>query len=432
MNIQEIENEVAKRKALFELMQSTDIQNYTVQGLPVSNPETSINMNVLNDVIFPNSINSSILSNQYDDLAFSCVNLRCDNVSKSKLMLYKEDNQSEKSEENSHIFLDLIRTECYNWYNENISYSELLWQTCWFLDIFGNAFWVIDRDILDRPSRITILIGEKELWRINLGKYGIESYTYCPNLSEHTRTIPARNIIHFKGQPKRAMDLFGMGTVEAGIGIFYLDNSVNIYQKKYFDNDAVAKFVLTTTKNMNDAFLQRYLEKFNQDNAGQFKAGRIPILPNGIEPKIIQSASKEADHIETWKFISKRLMTLFRVTPSLIGDLEDANRATDTYAHRNFLNFLLDSIIKKIDSKLTLFVKKAYDTKLVIEHQIKMPIDMQFEADELDREAQHGTITINEHRKEKGRDPIPDGDVLISSSKSVGKEPKPRTPEQKA
>lgn len=413
MNQYELEQEVLKRKAEFRT--NLAINNaQTIVGLSEQDLQTGINMNVMYSNLFNSSVNSTVLANQYKNLTYSCVNLRADNFGKSKFILNVSNNQTEDYELDEHIFIDVINTECYNWMNENISYDEMKWYICQFMDLYGNAFVEVNRNKLDKPSKLRLLISEKEYWNINTDSFGIVSYTYLPNSKEAKRTIAKGNILHFAGPRKRATDLFGMSIIEAGIDIFYLDNSVNIYQQKYFDNDAIKKFVLTSTKDFKDVYLQNYLNRYNSENAGQYRAGKVPIFPNGIEPKLLSDSPHEADHIETWKFISTRIMALFRTTPSLIGILEDANKATDTYAHRNFINFLIDSIIKRFDNKMTLFVKREYDIKLNVTHKIQMPLDEQFEAEKMKIAIAAKKVSTNEVRRWLGNfDPVNDGDEDI-------------------
>jgi HK97 family phage portal protein len=362
--------------------------------------------------IFGSELASHQIKEQYKNLAYSCINLRAENVAKAIPIVKEMDNQTDKSEPNDHPIIELLNNP-----NPDLTKEELYNETVRFTDIFGNCFWEIVRDNKGNPAQFYLLPPEKELWKINYVNGKISNYQ-C-KMSHGTITFDKQDILHFKLPNKNWNSPFGMSMIEAGIDTFYMENSINAYQTKHFDNDGMQKYILSATKDMQDMTLKRFLEMYNNDFAGQLKAGMTPIFPNGIDAKVLSTTPKESDFIETWKMIQTRTLSLFRISPSLLGIVEDVNRANDVQAKLHFINFIVDSIIKKmIDSTLTRFLRQNWeqDRKLMVEHNLDLPLNREEKRLELSEEAKFGTITINEYRKERGRDPIAGGDVLISKA----------------
>lgn len=368
-----------------------------------------------------NYLTSDACARQFKNLIYSCICFRGENVAKSVPFMYKKINQSEREEIDRHNFLDYLDNP-----NEIDTFYEMLFETLKDMDLYGNAYWEIVRD--RGKIRFYLLPPYKERWSFN--------YTtgeYVLKVGSNKIKFAYNQILHFRHPSANRETVFGTSLIEAGRDIFEMENYINSYQTNFFKNDAMLKFYLSTSKDFNDGNFKRFYDQYIA-NPNVENAGEIPVFPSGIEPKIISVNPKEADYVQTWKLIQTRTLSLTRISPSLLGIVEDVNRANAVSAYRDFLNFILDSIIKKIDSRLTKLVKDEYGTEYFIKSKIDLPIDKDFELRKFEAACRWGVITVNEARQSiDNYDSIKGGDKLVNSKPEEfipPVEPDPNNPQE--
>jgi HK97 family phage portal protein len=220
-------------------------------------------------------------------------------------------------------------------------------------------------------------------------------------------------VVHFQ-YPSADKAPYGMGIIEAGAVIFDIENAINRYQKRYFDNDAQPRFVLTTENKLSEVEFKRFIEGFNKSYRGSNNANKAMILSQGFKPATLSDTPKEVDFVNTWKTIQTRTLSLFGVHPALVGIIEDVNRANAIEAQTIFTDRTVAPIVKRIDNTITKFARNTWrDLSLKVVHKIESPSDRVQQLDEMKVALEGGVISINEFRAWLGAyDEVPNGDVI--------------------
>jgi len=381
------------------------------QPLSIESKSLQIQQGVnINDDIYFNdetgmsigSVSHSQLSKQYKNLAYSCINLRGQSAAMCEPFVLKESNQSDSIELDKHPLADIFNNP-----NPRQTYYDLVFDTVKNLDLYGDCFWYVVKDNFGDPVEFWIL--PTSCMKIVVKNGIVVGYQY--KTQNKAIDYQLDEVIHFQ-YPSADKAPYGMGIIEAGAVIFDIENAINRYQKRYFDNDAQPRFVLTTENKLSEVEFKRFIEGFNKSYRGSNNSNKAMILSQGFTPKLLSTTPKEADFVDTWKIIQTRTLSLFGVHPALVGIIEDVNRANAIEAQTIFTDRTIAPIVKRIDNTITKFARNTWgDLSLKVVHKIESPSDRVQQLNEMQVALANGAISINEFREWLGKyDSVKNGD----------------------
>ncbi len=201
-----------------------------------------------------------------------------------------------------------------------------------------------------------------------------------------------------------------------------------------FGNGAMPAGVLRHPQPLKEPAL-RNIESSWREKYGGENSGGIAVLEEGMEFQPISMTSEDAQFLETRKFQVTDIARIFRVPPSMIGDLE---RATFSNVEQQALDFVTNSIRPWLVNW-----EQAISRDLIAPFErstffAEFNVDGLLRGDAVSRSAalqtqlMNGALTIDEWRQIENRNPMDDdlgkSHYIPQNLKEVGEEPEPEPP----
>ncbi len=304
----------------------------------------------------------------FSSYVYACIACRAENIAKAGINLYRRNITSGRTELRRHSFLDMI----YKPNKFNQSFENLLYLISVSLDLYGNAFLLIEREG-DIPSALyympysnTRVITDKENRKIVSYEYREGSKTF---------NIPESDVIHFL-IPSPSSNITGKSLVSAFNFTLDIDYYQNLFQKMFYMNNASIGLILECPENLNDEQFERLETKINQKYTGVDNSGKPLILEGGLKASSYKPSVKDVEMLPARKMIRDEILAIMRVPKIILGILEDVNYAGSREAIRIFNDYTIRPFAKLcIESKFNIFLKENYSGEL------KLSLDYDFEND---------------------------------------------------
>ena len=343
------------------------------------------------------------LYNQFIGLGKSCMEFRAINFAQHKQILYRQITQTDLEEvELNHPAVEFLQNMNPEFTNEEVKELKMLNE-----DIIGNCYWLIQRNQAGYP---------KEIWNLVV-RFGysiqplftngvITSYLYDKGLGGQRTEYDAKDIIHFR-QLNPSNPYIGIGKLAGNPYAFDMENTLNVYQKSFIENDATGRVWIKVNKSMDTNQRKQFLDDYNRDYKGAKKAGMIPALADA-DMKSLSLSPKEMDYVSTQELFQRKIISTFRVHPQLLGLTQDVNKSNGISALSEWHNVHLKPIVNSYDAKMTKFIRLNYKdaSNFVVKTIIEPPDDRQQTLKELELDTKLGSLRYNEYRKYRGYDPI--------------------------
>jgi HK97 family phage portal protein len=331
-------------------------------------------------------------------------------ISNIDLKLFKRKSQEEFEMVDSHPVLDLL-------YNVNPIYTSYhLWEaTSGHMELTGESYWWLIGG-KKNPKEIWILRPDWMDIKDTKNKI-IESYSYGAH-GDTKITIPFEEVIPFKDfSPKNPYR--GFGTVRAAASAIDTDDYASAYNRSFFTNSARPGGVLETDNNLDDDSFERIREEWEKVHRGTDNTWKVAILEAGLKWKDVGLSQKDMDYLEGRKFTRDEILAMFGVPKPIVAVTDDVNRASAREARSIFLENTIEPKLRKYAATLTEFLLPKYSDGEDLFFDIVSPVpdDKELTLKQIDTNAKHGLMTINELRELQGLEQIEDGDVLVAPSR---------------
>ena len=356
---------------------------------------------------------------------YACVAAISEGVAEAELELHLQ--RGDKSELISdHVFLDLMKNV-----NPFMNALNLRKLTEMFQLLTGNAYWYLAKNGIGLPQEIWIVPSQDMRIVPDKNKF-IKGYIYAPEGADPI-TFDPEEIVHFKYDNPRDI-FYGMSPLMAAAYQVDTEKYMGQYQASLFKNDARVSAVLESDQTINKPEADRIREQWKQYYGGYDKAGKIGILGKGLTYKNISLNAQELAFIQSKNINRDAILGIFRVPKSILGLVEDVNRANAeasdyTFAKRN-LTPKLKCFVEKINEKIMPLYKQSGRNSLYVGFSNIIPADRAQETAERTARLGCGYSTINEEREADGLEPVEWGDVpLVGINLApLGSAPEPVAP----
>lgn len=309
----------------------------------------------------------------YRSIAYACINARAEKVNTAVLKMQYEQVSGKMKDIPKHPFWDLIANP--NIYSQ--SFKDLMYLVSISLDLYPNgAFLYYPKNMLNMPAGLYHLPSKNVSFELTADGTHIKRYMFT-NGSKLYYYNPDE-IIHFR-IPNPDNPFFSKST--AGAAALTLDAELYqlLYQKNFYLNDAAIGGLFTTEHKLQDDSFTRLKEQIKERYAGPEKAGKYFLGEDGLKFERGSANPKEADYSKSHIDTRNELCGLFRVPKSILGFVDDVNRAN---AEASNLSFLKNTIIPfsfHIWDKLEQFIKLNYDERiwLVANYAMEEALELQ-------------------------------------------------------
>lgn len=355
----------------------------------------------------------------YNGWVFAAVNAIAQKVASIDLKLYKritKNKQIELELVTEHESLSLL----YN-VNDFYTFYDLVESTQVYLELVGEAYWVILKDSSGkyqemwplRPDWVKIVPDKNEY---------IKGYYYSPGGDESSKVFFEKDdIIPFKyfnpTNPYR-----GRGSVQAAAMEIDIDTFSAEWNRSYFFNAGIPSLLITTDKKPGDDEITRFLESWKSKFTGRGNQHKIAFLSGGAKAELLSPSARDMDFSEQRRLMRDSILAFFSVPKAILGITEDVNRANAEAADRSFLkNTILPKMIK-FTAHLNEFYLTKFDSEraLVFQFENPVPDDVETNLKIYENGSLYKWLTPNEIREREGYDPIEGGDEIALQNPLTG------------
>lgn len=207
--------------------------------------------------------------------------------------------------------------------------------------------------------------------------------------------------------PDPANPFSGRSIIAASAATIGLDEQMKEWNQSVFANGARPSLVFKTPQELSDAAYERWKQQFVDTQTGVENAGK-PLLIEGGDVTPLMLTQKDLDFLESRKFSRDEILAMFKVSPGMLGSVENVNRANLEAGF--YINAVVNVVprIRQFVRQVNATLVKVYDPSLELDFVNPVPEDVEAKL----RAATAGTNkwwTIDETRALYGDKPLPDG-----------------------
>jgi HK97 family phage portal protein len=356
----------------------------------------------------PASLSNPEFLRAYKGWVYACVKRKADSIATMELTLQQRsgDEWKEVSTGPTMEVLDLLTHV-----NPFLSSDGLYRGTSSYLDLVGNSFWYVAYNGKKRPT---------ELWQLDPTKVEvvrseanfIAGWIYTNPQGRKIRLSPLE-VIPF--QEFNPLDPYkGMGPTEAGALSIDSERYAQEWNRNFFANSAIPAMVLKTEQTLTDEQYTRLIEGWKARYQGIANAHKPAVLEGGLEIELLNKTQKELDFAAQQNVLRDQILAVFGVPKSLLGVVEDVNRANAEASEYVFAKYTLAPRMRFMATTLSEFYLPLWGlspTKYRLYAADCVPRNDEMDLKRKETGIKNGYYLINEIRAEEGLKPVTGGDV---------------------
>ena len=347
--------------------------------------------------------------NEYKDWVYSCISSRAQDVSNAEFFATNE--KGERLDDNKSELMKLLRTV-----NTNMTMRELIFGTITHKDADGNAFWFLARDkdgkgaireiYLLRPDRIEIATDKNKPLEVSGYVYKTErggKITFEPNQVLHFR--------NFNPSGDHPFPHKGKSIIEAGLSAIETDNQARKWNFNFFKNSARPDGLISKKEGViGDDEYRRIKSELETAYQGTENSHKTMILTGGLEFKEITRLQKDMEFIEQRRFSRDEILSTFKVPKTVLGIVEDVNRANAEASDYVFASRTVRPLIQDFVDTINEYIASEFKEKLNFVSPV--PEDKVAKIAEYEKGV-NKWLTVNEIRAREGLPPVDGGDAIL-------------------
>ncbi len=180
----------------------------------------------------------------------------------------------------------------------------------------------------------------RELWPLNPDTVAVHR-TSNGLVYDHTKDgvltrLLAHEVLHLR---HRLGDdgVLGISPIQAARGVVELAQAENEHGRNTFNNGAKMLGVLKFPGRLKPEQRQAIATSWSSQHAGGANSGRTAILEEGVDFQAVSMTLEDAEWIAARQFSVEEVARLFRVPPTVIGDLRNGNYSNSVEMARQFV-----------------------------------------------------------------------------------------------
>ena len=302
-----------------------------------------------------------------------------------------------------HVLLDVLASP-----NEAMSGNRLRHLTQLHLDHAGEAFWYVVFNNAGGPEQIIPL--NPALVAVVPGKQRLIDGYILDNGKEQVSFDP-EEIVHFAyPNPDPRNPLHGASPLSAIRYAIATNQNAQEWNHKFFKNGARPDGYLSTDLELDEVDSEALRKRWERNHQGNENWRKIAVASHGL--KYLETGLSHADMDFLDQLVDSRnfILAVLGVPRSIVGIVEDVNRANAFQDELNFATYTIDPRLELQADTLNSFLLPRFSPGCTVGFTSTKPQDEEFEHTKRMEELDHGVTYINEVREEQGKEPVPWGD----------------------
>ncbi len=359
------------------------------------------------------STNPAHFVNTYGEVGwvFACVSRISSAIAETKWRLFSVNDKNERTEIINHDILSL-----FDFVNDFHTGLEMMEQTQTYIDLLGEAFWLVLKDKAGTPAEIWVLNPNK-MNVVPDKKMYIKGYVYKNGNDEIPLSIA--DIVHIK-LPNPKNPFRGQSPLASVSADIEAEKFSSKYNRTFFQNSAEPSGVIQFEGTLTDAQYERLRYQWNKQYQGTSNAHKVAILEGGASWQGNMITQRDMQFRELRVMNRDTIMGVYGMPKHILGIAEDVNRANAEASEYTFARWVLKPRLERLKAKLNeQFIPMFNDTTLILDYDTPIPDDVTRNLAVADQGFKAGYITRNEARLKVGLEPTEDGDVFMEPLSSV-------------
>lgn len=256
---------------------------------------------------------------------YACISVIAETIGSLPLHLYHHDDSRSKAK--GHTLYDVIHHSP-NGYQSAVEFRE--WMTACYL-LRGNAYALIKRGVDGQVVELRPLHPDT----VSIVKIG-DTYQYQTVINEKPLRLLPYEVFHLR---HRAGDnpLLGVSPIQIAKDTIDLALSEQQHGSAMFSNGTKLSGVIETAIGTTKDQAKTIAETWKATHTGANNHGGTPVLPDGATFKSVSMSLEDAEWIAARQFSVEEIARLFRVPPTIIGDLRHGNYSNSVELARQFV-----------------------------------------------------------------------------------------------
>ena len=342
---------------------------------------------------------------------FACVSRISSAIAETKWRLYTKGDENKRTEITDHPVLEL-----FDFVNKFHTGLEMMEQTQTFIDLTGEAFWLVIKDKLGQPAEIWVMNPNK-VSVVPDRKLYIKGYIYKNGNEEIP--LSTEDIVHIK-LPNPKNPFRGQSPLGAVSSDIEAEKYSSQYNRTFFQNSAEPSGVIQFEGTLTDSQYERLRYQWNNQYQGTSNAHKVAILEGGASWQGNMITQRDMQFRDLRVMNRDTIMGVYGMPKHILGIAEDVNRANAEASEYTFARWVLKPRLERIKAKLNeQFIPMYNDKNLVLDYDSPIPADKITNLSIADQGFKSGYVSRNEARMKVGLEPIADGDVFMEPLSSV-------------
>lgn len=279
--------------------------------------------------------------------------------------------------------------------------EDFFWITTAYLLSEGECPWLLDR--AKNPTSMAILNPER-LTPIFDSKSLIARYDYKLSNGQK-REIKSEEVVYLK-LPTSHTPFRGTGVLSYITKTLDLDNFTEEFLRLFFFNAAVPTGVLESDQELNADIVKRIRMQFEARHKGVKNAHKLAILEKGLKFNKTAFTLQELQMGDQDSKIRDKILAAFKIPKSVIGIIDDVNRANGENADRVFARRAVKPKMQMIEAQINQFLLPKFGEGYWFEFENPVQDDELLKAQIREINIRSGIMTANEYREMDGLEPL--------------------------
>lgn len=371
----------------------------------------------------PSSWSKTDLLRQYQRYVYTIVSSIAENCAGLEPEVYKRGSSGDILMKN-HELLGLLRRP-----NPMESQFQFLEMHFTLMELMGESFWYLVRGsktgkprelYLLRPDLVDVVIDKEDPRGL------VKGYLFNKGNGEKI-AFDKEEILHFK-MPNPMNKYRGMGVVEASQMYIQTEEFASDWTKNSIYNAGRPSGILGIKGTIDEDEWEKVKRTFKDEYSGTKNAGKTMLFKD-VDGLHYQRLGMELGDIalpDIKNLTRDDIMTMFRVSKTMLGITDDVNRANAKEAKSVFTEFIIRPKIDRFMDHINAFlVEPTWGNDIYLSYEDISWVNEKDKIEEYDK-GLNRWLTINDIRKERGDKPLKGGDYIympITMVATVGEVP---------